>query len=308
GEAERHGEHLAGPAGDQGVRVRNRGDVDHAVLADPFDLPGTATDDEVQALPGLDHHELLAEDPDLLLRRQIHDLVAAFVADRRGVLEVETASLRRHADRIPLLAQDSEVVQELRDAIRLRVFERPVGLRGTNRLKDFRPRRRPAVIQGASDDLVGQDVEREPVDVEGLEVSFLGRLDRREGLDRVVRGDGQDEATGCAVEFVAGSSHPLDQRRELAGRVVLHDLVDGPDGECKLQTRGAHETADLPGLESRFEPGNVPRALETNRQMHATPFILELVNLIDEYVTYRHEMTLHEVSRQNCLEGLWSSA
>src|SRR5947208_16862032 len=121
-EAERHGEHLAVPAGDEGVRVRDRGDVDHAVLPDPFDLPGTATDDEVKALPGLDHHELLAEDPDLLLRREIHDLVAALVADRREVLEVVPASLRRHADLVPLLSQYSEAVQQLRAAVRLRVL------------------------------------------------------------------------------------------------------------------------------------------------------------------------------------------
>ena len=202
-EAERHGEHLAVPTGNQGVRVCDRGDVDHPVLPDPFDLPRTAADDEVQALPGLDHHELLAEDPDLLLRREIHDLIAPLVADRREVLEVVPAALRRHADLVPLLAQDPEVVQELRDTIRLRVLERPVGLCGTDRLEDFRPRRRPAVVQGASDDLVGQDVEGETVDVQRLEVSFLGRLDRCEGLDRVVRGDGQDEATGGAVEFVA---------------------------------------------------------------------------------------------------------
>src|SRR5437016_3328608 len=426
-EAERHGEHLAVPAGDEGVRVRDRGDVDHAVLPDPFDLPGTATDDEVKALPGLDHHELLAEDPDLLLRREIHDLVAALVADRREVLEIVPASLRRHADLVPLLTQDSEVVQELRDPIRLRVFERPVGLRGPNRLEDFRPGRRPAIVQGASDDLVGQDVEGETVDVQRLEVSLLGRLDRREGLDRVVRGDGQDEATGGAVEFVARSSHPLDQGRDLAGRVVLHDLVDGPDVDPELQGRGAHETADLPRLESRLDPaafipregpvmdrhimsnhsetraeqfrkgpcihedegrsalvqgivdrgepgrglgsnvevssglevlvdrsrpfetvfvlflevrlehrqgflavedrgnrfgmadgggesdppevvfGNTTQSLQTDRQLDTTPVMRKLVNLIDDYVTHRLEMTLHEFSRNNRLEGLWSS-
>src|SRR5206468_5482646 len=162
---------------------------------------------------------------------------------------------RRHADLVPLLPQDPEVVQELRDTIRLRVLERPVGLCGTNRLEDFRPRRRPAVVQGASDDLVGQDVEGETVDVQRLEVSFLGRLDRREGLDRVVRGDGQDQATGGAVEFVAGSAHALDQGRDLARRVVLHDLVDGPDVDPELQGRRAHETADLPRLESGFDAG-----------------------------------------------------
>src|SRR5437870_8761309 len=102
-EAERHGEHLAVPAGDQGVRIGDRGDVHHAVLPDPFDLPGTSTDDEVQALPGLDHHELLAENPDLLLRREISDLVAPLVADRRQVLEVVPAALRRHADLVALL-------------------------------------------------------------------------------------------------------------------------------------------------------------------------------------------------------------
>jgi len=49
---------------------------------------------------------------------------------------------------------------------------------------------------------VGQDVEGETVDVQRLEVPLLGRLDGRERLDRVVRGDSQDEASGGAVEFV----------------------------------------------------------------------------------------------------------
>src|SRR5438093_5312243 len=97
-EAERHGEHLAVPPRDQGVRVGDRGDVDHAVLPDPFDLPGPASDDEVQALPDLDHHELLAEDPDLLLRTAIHDLIAPLFADRRETLDGLTAALRLEAD------------------------------------------------------------------------------------------------------------------------------------------------------------------------------------------------------------------
>src|SRR5213080_1267433 len=88
GEAERHGQHLAVPARDHRVRVRDRGHIDHAVLPDLLDFPWAPADDEVQALAGFDHHELLPEDADLPLRREVEDRVAALVADCREVLEV----------------------------------------------------------------------------------------------------------------------------------------------------------------------------------------------------------------------------
>src|SRR5947207_13484458 len=155
GEAEWNRQHFAIPAGDQGVRVRDRGHVHHAVLADSLDLPGTAADDEMQALPRLDHHELLAEDADLLLGREVHDLVAALVADRGEVLEVVSASFRGHADLVPLLAQDPEVVEELRDAVRRRVLEFAVRLGGSDGRQDLRPGGRAALVGGAPDDLLG---------------------------------------------------------------------------------------------------------------------------------------------------------
>src|SRR2546426_9874563 len=81
-EAERHRQHLAVPARDHRVRVGHRGHVNHSVLPDLLDLPGASADDEVQPLAGLDDHELLPEDADLPLRREVHDRVAALVADR----------------------------------------------------------------------------------------------------------------------------------------------------------------------------------------------------------------------------------
>src|SRR3989454_9598104 len=123
GEAERYGQHLAVPARNHRVRIGHRGHIDHAVLPDLLDLPGTPADDEVQALAGLDHHELLPEDADLPLRREVHHRIAALVANRREVLEVVSAALRGDADPFPLLANDTEVSEELGDAVRLGVFE-----------------------------------------------------------------------------------------------------------------------------------------------------------------------------------------
>src|SRR5438876_1088209 len=150
GEAERHREHFAVPARDQGVRVRDRGHVHHAILADPLDLPRTAADDEMQALPRLDHHELLPEDADLLLGREVHDLVPALVANRGEVLEVVPASLRRHTDPVPLLAQDPEVVEELRDAVRRRVLEFAARFGGPDGRQDLRPGGRAASTRSRS--------------------------------------------------------------------------------------------------------------------------------------------------------------
>src|SRR5256712_8626285 len=103
GKAERDGEHLAIPAGDDRVRIRDRSHVHHAVLPDFLHLPWPTADDEVQSFAGLDHHELLAEDADLPLRREDHHRIAALVADRQEALEVVAAALRRAPDLIPFL-------------------------------------------------------------------------------------------------------------------------------------------------------------------------------------------------------------
>src|SRR5436309_8104585 len=122
-QAERDGQHLAVPARDHRVRIGHRGHVNHSVLPDLLDLPGTSADDEVQSLAGLDDHELLPEDADLPLRREVHYGIAALVADRREVLEVVAPALRGDADFVAFLADDAEVGEELRDAIRLGVLE-----------------------------------------------------------------------------------------------------------------------------------------------------------------------------------------
>src|SRR3989442_3700591 len=187
GKAERDGEHLAIPAGDDRVRIRDRGHVHHAILPDFLHLPWPTADDEVQSFAGLDHHELLAEDADLPLRREVHDRVATLIADRREVLEVVAAALRRDADLVPFLTDVAEVGHELRDAIRLDVFELAERFGAADRREDFGPRRRASLVERTPDDLVGQDVEGEAMDVQRLEVLVPRRLDRREGLDRIVR-------------------------------------------------------------------------------------------------------------------------
>src|SRR5437899_1088167 len=136
-EAEWDRQHLAVPSGDHRVRVGDRRHIDHAVLPDLLDLPRTSADDEVQALAGLDHHELLAEDADLPLRREVHNRVAALVADRREVLEVVAAALCRDADPVAFLADEAEVGEEFGDAIRLGVLELPVRIRRADRREDL---------------------------------------------------------------------------------------------------------------------------------------------------------------------------
>src|SRR3989454_3565473 len=187
GEAEGDGEHLAVPAGDDRVRIRDRGHVHHAVLPDLLHLPWPSSDDEVQAFARLDHHELLAEDADLPLRREVQDRIATLVADRREVLEVVAAALRRDADLVPFLTQVAEMGHELRDAIRLDVFELAKRFGAADRREDLRPGRRASLVERCADDLMGQDVEGEAMDVQRLEVLVPRRLDRREGFDRIVR-------------------------------------------------------------------------------------------------------------------------
>ena len=53
-------------------------------------------------------------------------------------------------------------------------------------VEDLGPRRRASLVERCADNLVGEDVEGEAMDMQRLEVLVLRRLDRREGLDRIV--------------------------------------------------------------------------------------------------------------------------
>src|SRR5881628_798770 len=233
-EAERHRQHLAVPPGNHRVRVGHRGHVDHAVLPDLLDLPGPSADDEVQSLAGLDDHELLAEDADLPLRREVHDRVAALVADRREVLEVIAAALRGYADLTSFSADDAKVAEELGDAVRLGGVEFAKRFAGANRREDVGPWRGASLVESATGDLMSEDIKGESMDMERLEVLSLRGFHCGEGLDRVVRGNRQDQPAGGAIERVARAADPLDKGRDLTGRVVLDDSVDGPDVDAEF--------------------------------------------------------------------------
>src|SRR3989441_7391074 len=187
GKAERGGGDLSIPAGDDRVLIRDRGHVHHAVLPDFLHLPWPTADDEVQSFAGLDHHELLAEDADLPLRLEVHHRIAALVADRREVLEVVAAALRRDADLVPFLTDVAEMGHELRDTIRMDVFELAERLGASDCRVGPRPKRRASLGERCADNLVGEDVEGQAMDMQRLEVLVLRRLERREGLDRIVR-------------------------------------------------------------------------------------------------------------------------
>ena len=81
---------------------------------------------------------------------------------------------------------------------------------------------------------MGKNVEGETMDVQRLEVLLLRGLDRSEGFDGVIRRDREDESLGGAVERVARAADPLDEGRDLTGRVVLDDPVDGPDVDAEF--------------------------------------------------------------------------
>src|SRR5438093_4335761 len=182
GESERHGEHLAVPAGDDRVRVGHRGHVDHAVFPDLLNLPRTPADDEVQALAGLDHHELLAEDADLPLRGQIENGIAALIANRRKVLEVVAAAFRGYADLFSFSADDAKVAEELRDSVRLDILEFAKRFGGANRREDVGPWGGASLVERATGDLMSEDIKGESMDMERLEVLSLRGFHCGEGL------------------------------------------------------------------------------------------------------------------------------
>src|SRR3989449_7699737 len=253
GEAERDGEHLAVPAGDDCVRIRDRGHVHHAVLPDLLHLPRPAPDDEVQSFASLDHHELLAKDADLPLRREVHDRVAALVTDRRQILEIVAPALRRDADLVAFLTQVAEMGHELGDAIRLDVFEFAKRLGAADRREDIGQRSHASQVDRGANDLVGKVVEGEAMYVQRLEFLVPRRLDRRERFDRIVRGDREDQPSGGSIQFVARSSDPLDEGRDLPRRVVLDDLIDRPDVDPELEGGRRHEPFDVSAFESGLD-------------------------------------------------------
>src|SRR3989442_2432877 len=92
------------------------------------------------------------------------------------------------------------------------------------------------------------------MDVARFEIVLLCSLDRGEGLDCVVRRYREDQPAGGAVECVPRTADTLDQGGDLPRRVVLDDLVHGPDVDAELEGRGRDKAFDLPALESRLDP------------------------------------------------------
>src|SRR5207249_4557824 len=203
---------------------------------------------------GLNHHELLPEDADLPLRREVHDRVAAFVANRREVLEVIAAALRRDPDPVSFLADNAEVGEELGDPLRLDVLELTKRFGAADCREDVGPWRRAALVERGADDLMGENIQGKAMDVERLEIVLLRSLDRGERLDRVIRRNREDQSARCAFQLVARPADPLDQRSNLPRRIVLDDLVYGPDVDSELKSRCGHEPFDLPSLKARLDP------------------------------------------------------
>src|SRR5206468_2277025 len=165
-------------------------------------------------------------------------------------LEIIPAALRRDTNLVALLANDAEVGEEFRDAIRLDIFELAIWVGGADCRQDLGPRRRASLVERGPDDLVGEHIEGEAMNVERLEIVLLCGLDRREGLNRVIRGNREDEPAGSAIERVARASDSLDQGRDLPRGVVLNNLVNRADVDAELKGRSRDETFDVATLET----------------------------------------------------------
>src|SRR5207245_11414544 len=100
---------------------------------------------------------------------------------------------------VPCMTDDAEMGHELRATVRLDVFELAERVGASDRREDLGPRRRASLVERCADNLVGEDVEGEAMDMQRLEVLVLRRLDRREGFDRIVRGDREDQPSGGSV-------------------------------------------------------------------------------------------------------------
>src|SRR5207302_6411224 len=116
-------------------------------------------------------------------------------------------------------------------------------------------------------------------------------------------GLGGDVEVSSGLEILVYRSRPFETIFVLLLKVRLEHRQRFLAAEDRGDRFGmADRGGESDSLEIVF--GNATQSLQTDGQLDTTPVMRKLVNLINDHVTHRLEMTLHEFSRKNRLEGL----
>jgi len=91
------------------------------------------------------------------------------------------------------------------------------------------------------------------MDTRWLDVSYPRPPGDRERFRRVVRPRGDDRSLRGASRPVACPPHPLEESGDLAGTLVLDDVIDPADVDAQFHRGRTEESVDLAGLEAVFD-------------------------------------------------------
>ena len=110
-------------------------------------------------------------------------------------------------------------------------------------------RPRAAARRRGGDDLLGQDVQRQPGDAGLLDRALAHARDHGRALEQVAPVLGEDAPAAGGVDLVAGAADALDAPGHAARALDLDDQVDGAHVDAELQAAGGHQAGQAPGLE-----------------------------------------------------------
>ena len=110
--------------------------------------------------------------------------------------------------------------------------------------------RLPFAARDLGHDLLGEHVERLLGQGEGVELAPAHGVEEGRALHEVVAAQGEEPALRGRLDPVSGTSHPLQEGRDVAGRAELADEVDVADVDAELERSGGDEEGEGAPLEA----------------------------------------------------------
>ncbi len=241
-------------------RLALRVDDPHLARLDLPDQVGGVAQLEDVARHALDR-EVFVERADEGVRRLEQDAVVTDVGDRaprRDGGEPRAAAPAQavvdavvvHVRGAPAAAGREALREHLDDVVEVPALEIAVGVGAAHQLVQ-----RAVVPLFARDcryDLLRQDVERMPGDDQPVQLALPRGPQQRRALDQLVARQREQPPLRHGGEMVARAPHPLQQRRDRAGRADLAHQVHRPDVDPELERRRGDERPELPLLEARL--------------------------------------------------------
>ena len=111
----------------------------------------------------------------------------------------------------------------------------------------------PLLRRDLGHDLLGEDVERQLGQLDGVEAAAVHRSEQRGALDQLVARERVEAALGRAGPAVVRAADALEEGGDAAGRADLAHELDRADVDAQLERRGGDQRPQLAGPQSGLD-------------------------------------------------------